>query len=161
MSNLPPGYNAVPGTNKIRRTFDSAIDLREVYGLNPKTREPARRYHPWYVSLPVMTSKIIGFSKRQGLFTYAQNETEAMSRCGLFWNKFFREVQGVRMEDFPKLVQYDPKRPETGVVCVYIDDQDFDKFWKECQKHPHYYAGNKTSPVTFCAANDVDIFSLV
>lgn len=155
------GYSQVPGTNKLRRTFTSAKDLREVFGIDPGTKEAKRRYLPWYVSLPILTSEIIGFSKRQGLFTYAQNQNEAASRCGLFWNKYFREGRGLRPSEYPKLVQYDPQNMQTGVISVVIDDQDFDKFWKECQRHPHYSAGDINSPITFCVADDVDIFNLV
>lgn len=155
------GYTPVPGTNKLRKVITKAKDLRELFGINPQTGVAERKYIPWYVSLPVISSALIGFSRRQGVYTYAQNETEAMSKAGLFWNKYFRELQGVSYADYPKLVQYDPKNAETGVVCVVLDDQDFDALWKVCQRFPRYSAGDENDPITFCTANDVDIFSLI
>lgn len=156
-----PKYERVGDTNVATVTIRSAKDVRMMLGINPISKETERRFTPWYVSLPIIPSSLLGIADRKGIFTYGKNQTEAMSRCGLFWNHYFRQIQGLPDEAYPKLAQYDPARPaDTGVICVSLDDNDFDNFWKVCRKMPHYAAGDQESPITFCPANDVDIFEL-
>lgn len=140
------------------RTYRSAKDLRTAFGINPITKEVERRFHPFYISLPLMTSQLIGFSERKGIFTYGKNQLEANGRACLFWNHFYRVARGLRDHEYPKLVQLDPKNFETATIAYKIDDDDFDNFWKAAKTMPHYYSGEIESPVTFCVANDVDIF---
>lgn len=157
---VPKGYELQMDGKTLRKQIRSHMELRSIYGTNPISKEQQRKYHAFYVSLPIMETPFSTMSRRDGVFTHAQNGQQAANIAALFWNDRFRRRKMLFKNDFPKLCMTDPKDHSTAPVSIKIDDDDLDKFWKDVKKMPHEVAGDPQYPISFMTTNGVDVFEI-
>lgn len=157
---VPSGYSLSKDGKTLGKAITNNKELRLIYGPDPRTKEMARKYFPFFVSLPIRESVLLGVGRRHGVFTHAQNAQQATTIAGKFWDHHFRQLTGKNgKDDYPKLVHTEFDDPSTAGLAAKLDDDDFDQLWKEATNLPHVYAGEPTAPITFMLTTQKDLMA--
>lgn len=136
-----------------RREVTSGLEARALMGIDPVTKEPARRFYPFAIGLPVRGSDLIGFERNDVFFIYAQTSGLAMTKAKQLWSQWVKRDKGLTDKDFPKVCAN-----QLMPLSLRLDDSDFDSLWKEVRvvnmnSNDNYYEGDYNCPVAFLALN--------